>query len=89
MGLFTRIKGGEIMKHYYISHMNEETKQKNKALWMEILKNGVSIKGEWHGDYWVAVFSYRNKIYELWENMEYGIMSEIVEKSSIDEEERR
>lgn len=67
------------MKKYYISHMDEETKKKNIELYMEVHKNGKHIKGEWNGDYWVATYEYKDKIYELWDNMEYGIMSEVVE----------
>lgn len=71
------------MKRYYISHMDEETKQKNIALWKEIETNGKVISSEWNGDYLVGTYKYNNKIYELWENMEYGIMSEIVEKEDL------
>ena len=67
------------MKKYYISHNYGDSKEKNRQLWMTIKDNGRHIKGEWNGDYWVATYKYNNKIYELWENMEYGIMSEIIE----------
>lgn len=69
------------MKTYHISHMDEETKIRNMLLYMKIYDNGKHIKGEWNGDYWVATYEYDNKIYELWDNMEYGIMSEVVEYS--------
>ena len=68
------------MKKYYISYMDEETKQRNIALWKEIRDNGKYVNNEWNGDYLVTTYKYNNKTYELWENMEYGIMSEIVEK---------
>lgn len=67
------------MKRYFISHQDEETKKKNVALYMEVYDNGKHIKGDWNGDYLVAVYEYNNKIYELWDNMEYGIMSEVCE----------
>jgi len=67
------------MKRYCISHNYGESKEKNKELWMTIKNKGTHIKGEWNGDYWVATYKYNNKKYELWENMEYGIMSEIIE----------
>lgn len=68
------------MKKYLISHTDNETKEKNIKLWKEIRTNGKAISGEWNGDYWVATYEFNNKTYELWENMEYGIMSEIVER---------
>lgn len=67
------------MKKYYITYENEEVKEKNIKLWKEIRDNGEPIKSEWNGDYFVSTYKFDNKIYELWENMEYGIMSEIVE----------
>lgn len=68
------------MKHYYISHMGKETKEKNLALYMEIKNNGKYINGGWNGDYIVSVYEYNNKIWELWDNMELGIISEVVER---------
>ena len=67
-------------KHYYISHQDNETKENNTKLYLEIRENGKCIKSEWSGDYLVATYEYNNKIYELWDNMEYGIMSQVVEK---------
>ena len=67
------------MKRYFITHQDEETKKKNTELFVEVRNNGKHIKGEWAGDYWVATYEYNNKIYELWDNMEYEIMSEVVE----------
>ena len=67
------------MKKYYISHQDNETKERNTKLYTEIKNNGKFIKSEWGGDYLIATYEYSNKIYELWDNMEYGIMSEIVE----------
>ena len=67
------------MKHYHISHMDKETKEKNTKLYVEIMNNGKCLKTEWNGDYLVATFNYKDKTYELWDNMEYGIMSEVVE----------
>ena len=67
------------MKKYYISHQDNETKERNIKLYTKIRNNGKFIKSEWNGDYLIATYEYNNKIYELWDNMEYGIMSEIVE----------
>ena len=67
------------MKKYFITHQDEETKKKNTELYVEVRNNGKHIKGEWGGDYWISTYEYNNKIYELWDNMEYGIMSEVVE----------
>lgn len=67
-------------KHYHISHQDSETKEKNTKLYLEIRDNGKCIKSEWFGDYLVTTYEYNNKIYELWDNMELGIMSEVVEK---------
>lgn len=71
------------MKRYFISHMDENTKKKNVALYMEIRNFGKNIKSEWNGDYWVATYEYKDKIWELWDNMEYGIMSEVVEYAKV------
>ena len=68
-----------IRKQNYISHMDEETKSKTTKLWKEIEKHGDLIKSEWDGDYLVATYKYNNRIYELIENMELGIKSEIAE----------
>ena len=67
-------------KHYHISHQDSENKEKNTKLYLEIRDNGKCIKSEWSGDYLVTTYEYNNKIYELWDNMELGIMSEVVEK---------
>lgn len=67
------------MKKYYISHMDEETKKKNTELYLEIHKNGKYIGSEWNGDYLVSRYEYNFKIYELWDNMDLGIISEVVE----------
>ena len=72
------------MKKYFISHTNKDEKEKNIMLWNDIRDNGKYVKNEWNGDYLVTTYKYNNKIYELWENMEYGIMSEIVEISNFD-----
>ena len=68
------------MKHYHISHMPKDIKEKNVKLYMEIKENGKYINGGWNGDYLVAVYEYKGKIYELWDNMELGIISEVVER---------
>lgn len=67
------------MIRYYISHMDEKTKQRNTELYLEVRDYGEHIKSEWNGDYWVATYEFNNKIYELWDNMELGIMSEVIE----------
>lgn len=67
------------MKIYYISHQDEKTKKENIKLYSEVRENGESIKSGWYGDYWVATYKYNNKFYELWDNMEYGIMSKVIE----------
>ena len=67
------------MTHYYISYAKEE-KEKNIELWNEISNSGLFINNEWKGDYLVSSYKYNNKIYELWDNMELGIMSEIIER---------
>ena len=72
-----KVEKGKIT--YYISHMDEETKKKNVELYLTIEKNGDYIDSRWAGDYLVATYKYNGKTYELWDNMEYGIMSEIVE----------
>lgn len=64
---------------YFITHQDEETKKKHIELFTTIRNNGKHIKGEWNGDYYVTTYEYNNKTYELWENMEYGVMSEVVE----------
>ena len=64
---------------YYISHQDEETKKKNIELYTNIRTNGELVKSEWNGDYLVSTYKYNNTTYELWDNMEYGIMSEVVE----------
>lgn len=71
-----------IEKHYYISNQDSETKERNTKLYLEIRDNGKCINSEWAGDYLVSTYEYNNKIYELWDNMEYGIMSEVVEKEN-------
>jgi len=64
---------------YYITHQDEDTKKKHIELYTTIRTNGKCIKSEWGGDYLITTYEYNNKIYELWDNMEYGIMSEVVE----------
>lgn len=68
------------MKHYHISHTDKNTKEKHLKLYMEIKDNGKYINGGWNGDYLVAIYEYNNKTYELWDNMELGIISEVVER---------
>jgi len=68
------------MKIYYISHMDNETKEKNNKLYDEIKNNGRFIESKWGGDYLIATYYYQDKIYELWDNMELEIRSQIVEK---------
>ena len=67
------------MKRYYISYEKEELKEKNIKLWEEIKLKGEWIYTEYNGDYSIEIYKYNNKKYELWTNMEYGIMSEIRE----------
>lgn len=67
-------------KHYYITHQDELTKKENIELWQEIRTKGKFLGSVWGGDYLISTYEYNKKIYELWENMEYGVMSEIVEK---------
>lgn len=71
------------MKKYGISYSQGKEKEYNIAMWVAIREYGKHIKGEWNGDYWVATYKYNDKIYELWENMEYGIMSHIIEKEEL------
>lgn len=66
-------------KHYYITHQDDMTKKKNTELYVTVHDNGKHISTEWSGDYLVTTYEYNNKIYELWENMEYGVMSQVVE----------
>lgn len=66
-------------KHYFITYQDEETKMKNLELYETIKNNGKCEKNEWSGDYLVTTYEYNDKIYETFENMEYGIISEIVE----------
>ena len=68
------------MKIYYISHANDEEKEQNIKLWKEIKLKGEWIYTEYDGDYSIELYKYNNKKYELWTNIEYGIMSEIREK---------
>lgn len=67
------------MKRYFISHTHGDEKQRNVALYIKVRDNGEFIKSEWKGDYLVATYKFNNKIYEVWDNMEYGIMSEVIE----------
>jgi hypothetical protein len=68
------------MKIYHISHSKPEEKEKNIELWKELQENADYIKTRWSGDYLITTLEYKdNKIYELNENMEYGIKSSIVE----------
>lgn len=67
------------MIRHHISHMDEETKKKNTELYTKIQSFGRFLKSEWNGDYLVATYRYNDKIWELWDNMEYGIMSEAIE----------
>lgn len=67
------------MRTFHISHTTEETKRKNIALYTEVRENGKFMSSEWQGDYLVATYEYNDKIYELWDNMEYGIMSAVYE----------
>ena len=67
------------MIRHHISHMDEETKKKNIKLYQEIHDKGTYIKSEWNGDYLITTYEYQNKTWELWENMEYGILSEVRE----------
>lgn len=68
------------MKKYYISHnTNQEEKEHNIDLYNKVRTKGNCLGGEWNGDYYVSTFEYLDNIYELWDNMEYGIMSEVVE----------
>lgn len=67
------------MKRYFISYEDEETKKLNNYIYDNVKDNGECIGSEWNGDYLVATYLFDNKIYELWDNMEYGIRSEIKE----------
>ena len=67
------------MKRYYISHTDDVTKKRNTELYSEVRSNGKCLGSEWNGDYYITTYKYNNKFYELWDNMEYGIMSEVVE----------
>lgn len=67
------------MKHYYISHQDDETKRENIKLYTTIRDKGKFLYSDWRGDYLVATYVYEKKTYELWDNMELGIMSEVVE----------
>lgn len=43
-----------------------------------ITAGGVCIEGRWSGDYYVRTYEmFRTGIYEIWENMEYGIFHSI------------
>ena len=77
------------MIRYHISHMDDETKRKNTELYLEVRDNGKCLGSEWNGDYLVATYEYNNMIYELWDNMEYGIMSEVVEYERDEYNERK
>lgn len=65
--------------HHYISHMDNQTSQMNYELYCEIQERGKYIKNEWNGDYFIRTYYYNNKTYELCDNMELGIVSEVVE----------
>ena len=67
------------MKRYEITYARKDEKEKNIALLTEVRDNGTCLKGGWSGDYWVNIFDYKNKIYEIWYNEELGIMSEVIE----------
>ena len=66
-------------KHYHITYQDDVTKKKNTELYVTVRDNGKHISTEWSGDYFVMTYEYNNKIYELWENMEIGVMSQVVE----------
>lgn len=72
------------MKRYYISRNKEDYLK----LWEEVETKGQHIDAGWNGDYLVGTFEYKGKIYELWYNMELGIMSEIVEMEVKEYEQR-
>ena len=67
------------MKRYFISHQDDLHKKLNNMLYDNIKEQGEFIYSKWGGDYLIAVYLFDNKIYELWDNMEYGIRSEIDE----------
>jgi len=71
------------MKKYEIRYSQGKEKERNIAMWVAIRDYGKHIKGEWNGDYWVATYKFGNETYELWENMEYGVMSRIIEKEEL------
>ena len=75
------------MKRYEITYAKKEEKEKNIKLLVEVRDNGKALKGEWNGDYWVSTIEYNNKIYEIWYNEEYGIMSEVDEFTKEEYEE--
>ena len=56
------------MKHYYISHTSKKTKEKNVALYNEIQSKGEHINSGWSGDYYVSIYKYKGKTFELWDN---------------------
>ena len=66
-------------KYYEIAYAEDGEKQKRWELWKEITTNGEYLNGGWNGDYWVATYKYNGKYYDLYEQMEIGIMSMIKE----------
>ena len=72
------------MKKYYISHNKEDYLK----LWEKVETKGQRVDVGWNGDYLVGTFEYKGKIYELWNNMELGIASEIDEMEVSEYEQR-
>ena len=54
--------------------------KENKEYWKlldELKEKGDIIEGNWNGDYFVTVYEMGKYRYYVWENIEYGIQSEI------------
>lgn len=63
-----------------INSLYYKTGEENKEYWKllsELKEKGELIEGNWNGDYFVTVYEMNNFTYYVWENMEYGIQSEI------------
>ena len=67
------------MKRYFISYMSEKEKKQNLELYHRIKEYGEQLDSKWNGDYLIEYYRYHSKIWELWHNMELGIISEIRE----------
>ena len=68
-------------KYYSIDGADEKIKNSNMKLWKKIKMEGHGIENRWFQCYLISTYSYDGKIYDLWENMSNGVLSNIVERN--------